>query len=94
VEKPLGVLWAILSRERKTAMKRQLETATEVPPELESRVGAESTPRLPDASGLLSGIDAELQALVQADAAFAERRAERKQVGILPTLRLLWAGHC
>ena len=72
-------------------MKRQLETATDAPPKLESRVGAELTPELLTASELVGANDAGLQAPDDDAVSELERQAVRTPTRGLPTLRLLWA---
>lgn len=66
-------------------MKRQLETATEAPSELESQVGAESMPEL------LNANDAGPQAPIRGGVSVPECDATRTCTRGLPTLQSLWA---
>ena len=78
-------------------MKRQLETATEAPPKLESQNGAESalellnSPELLNAPELLSANDAGLQAPTHDDVSLPEWDARRTQAQGLAKVRLRWA---
>ena len=73
-------------------MKRQLETATEAPPQLESQDGAGSKPELLDVPELLNADDVGLQAPNHGSKlSLAEWDAVRTQARGLPQLRLLWA---
>jgi hypothetical protein len=76
---------------REVEMKRQLETATDAPAKLESRVGGELTPELLTGSELVGANDAGLQAPDDDAVSVLERQAARTQTRGLPALRLLWA---
>jgi hypothetical protein len=77
---------------RKQKMKRQLETATEAPPQLESQDGAGSKPELLDVPELLNADDVGLQAPNHGSKlSLPEWGAVRTQARGLPQLRLLWA---
>ena len=71
-------------------MKRELEIATEAPPELESPAYAESTPGLLNASEWLSANDAALQAPMHGHVSIPEWHGVGAQAKSLPKLRLLW----
>ncbi|HZV60139.1 MAG TPA: hypothetical protein VFF42_07340 [Candidatus Eremiobacteraceae bacterium] len=66
-------------------MKRQLESATDAPPELESQDRAESTPEL------LNANDAALQAPIHGHVSIPEWHGVGAQAESLSKLRLLWA---
>jgi capsule polysaccharide export protein KpsE/RkpR len=72
-------------------MKRQLETATEAPPELQSHDSADSTPEVPIAPELFKANDVRLQAPGEVAVSVLGRQAVRTQTRGLPALRLLWA---
>jgi len=79
-------------RRAETEMKRQLETATEAPPQLESQDGAGSKPELLDVPELLNADDVGLQAPNHgSNLSLPEWDAVRTQARGLPQLRLLWA---
>lgn len=71
-------------------MKRQLETTTQAPPELEIQDGAESTPELLSAPQLLSASDTALQPPMQTRPTLPQSDAPTQALGF-PKLRLLWA---
>src|SRR6202022_2170671 len=70
---------------QKSEMKRQLESATDAPPELESQDRAESTPEL------LNANDAALQAPIHGHVSIPEWHGVGAQAESLSKLRLLWA---
>jgi hypothetical protein len=71
-------------------MKRQLETATEAPPDLQSHDGADSTPEVLTKPELFKANDAGLQ-VPDVAVSVLERQAARTQPGGLLLLQLLWA---
>jgi capsule polysaccharide export protein KpsE/RkpR len=72
-------------------MKRQLESATDAPPELESQDRAESTPELLNVPELLNANDAALQAPMHGHVSIPEWHGVGAQAESLPKPRLLWA---
>jgi hypothetical protein len=72
-------------------MKRQLETATEAPPELQSHDGADSTPEVLTAPELCKANDMGMQAPGDVAVSVLEPQAARTQPGGLLLLQLLWA---
>jgi capsule polysaccharide export protein KpsE/RkpR len=71
-------------------MKRQLDTATEAPPELQNHDGADSTPEVLTAPELFKANDVALQAPGDVAVSVLERQAARTQPGGLLLLQLLW----
>jgi capsule polysaccharide export protein KpsE/RkpR len=75
---------------RKAEMKRQLETTTEAPLNLESQDGAESAAEFLNAPALVGANDAGLQAPTHGDVSVPKWHAVQTQPSGLPKLRLLW----
>ena len=71
-------------------MKRQLEGASEAPPELQSPDGTGSAAELMNASKLLNTNDTGLQAPIQDDVSLPEWNGRQRQARGLANLRLLW----